>query len=176
MQKVTYFFAPLSSQYHRVPHVDHPFHCKLPPFQTDRDGFQSFTLENMPAFHDRADDARRAECPCLGPGFLYGRSDAASPKNIGPTSVKSEYNRYLKPAMKANDEIKDAAATATSDAKTDDEKVLALIRYIRKNLRDLFGSQSHRRGARRKSSKRCPRIVIAQRPKSSRAALETPTN
>src|ERR1700678_546376 len=40
--------------------------------------------------------------------------------------------------MKANNDIKEAAETATSDAKTDEEKVLALIRYIRKNLRDLF--------------------------------------
>ena len=51
------------------------------------------------------------------------------------------YREYLKPALKASDEVKQAAAEAVANAKSDEEKLEALIRYIHKNLRDLFDAQ-----------------------------------
>jgi hypothetical protein len=140
VQSVTYFFAPLSSEYTSYRMSILPFRCKLPPFKADHDGFQSFTLENMPAFHDEP----------MMPGELnvrswalvyYSDGERREPEKYWSNVGKEEYNRYLKPAMKANNEVKGVAATAVSDAKTDEEKVLALIHYIRKNLRDLFGPQ-----------------------------------
>ena len=78
-----------------------------------------------------------------GPGRWFSIRTAArrEPEKYWTNVGKEQYSRYLKPAMKADSEIKEAAATATSGAKTDEEKALALIQYIRKNLRDLFGSQ-----------------------------------
>ena len=140
VQKVTYFFAPLSREYTTYQMAIRPFHCTLPPFQPDRDGFQYFTLENMPAFHEEP----------MMPGepnvrqwalVFYSDQEKREPEKYWSNVGKEQYNRYLKPAMKANNEVKDVAATATAGAKTDEEKVLALIQYIRKNLRDLFGSQ-----------------------------------
>jgi len=140
VQKVTYFFAPLSRQYTQYRMSILPFHCKLPALQDERDGFQSVTLENMPAFRD---EPMMPGEPNVRSWALVFYSDGArrEPDKYWTNVGKEQYNRYLKPAMKANDQIKDAAATATSDAKSQDDKVLALIRYIRKNLRDLFGSQ-----------------------------------
>jgi hypothetical protein len=137
VQQVTYFFAPLSSRYTTFRMSILPFHCKLMPFQTDQHGFQFFTLENMPAFHE---EPMMPGEPNVRSWALVFYSDGAhrEPEKYWTNVGKEQYNRYLKPAMKANNDIKEAAETATSDAKTDEEKVLALIRYIRKNLRDLF--------------------------------------
>jgi transglutaminase-like putative cysteine protease len=140
VQKVTYFFAPLSREYTEYRMAIRPFHCVLPPLQDDRDGFQSITLENQPAFHDEPMMPGEPNVRAWALVF-YSNGERREPEKYWANVGKEQYNRYLKPAMKANNEIKDVAATAVSDAKTDEEKVLALIQYIRKNLRDLFGSQ-----------------------------------
>jgi transglutaminase-like putative cysteine protease len=139
VQKVTYFFAPLSRDYTDYHMAIRPFHCVLPALQDDRDGFQSITLENQPAFHDEPMMPGEPNVRAWALVF-YSNGERREPDKYWTNVGKEQYNRYLKPAMKANDEIKDVAATAVSDAKTDEQKVLALIQYIRKNLRDLFGS------------------------------------
>jgi hypothetical protein len=140
VQKVTYFFAPLPSQYTGYRMSILPFHCSLPPFQSDQAGFQFFTLENMPAFHE---EPMMPGEPNVRSWALVFYSDGAhrEPEKYWTNVGKEQYNKYLKPAIKANNDIKEAAETATSNAKSDEEKVLALIRYIRKNLRELFSSQ-----------------------------------
>lgn len=140
VQKVTYFFAPLPSQYTLYRMSIMAFHCKLPPREADPSGYQSVTLENMPAFRDEPMMPGEANVRMWALVF-YSDGEHRDPEQYWVNVGKEEYNRYLKRAMKANDDIKKAAATAASDAKTDEEKTLALIRYIRKNLRDLFGSQ-----------------------------------
>lgn len=140
VQKVTYFFAPLPSRYTTYRMSILPFHCKLPPLKDDPQGYQSVTLENLPAFRD---EPMMPGEPNVRAWALVFYSDGArrEPEKYWNNVGKEQYNTYLKPAMKANEDVKEAAATATSDAKTDEEKVLALIRYIRKNLRNLFGTQ-----------------------------------
>ncbi len=54
---------------------------------------------------------------------------------------RTTYNNYLKPAIKTSDELKAATTQAIAGAKSDEDKVTALIRYIRANVRNLFGSQ-----------------------------------
>jgi hypothetical protein len=140
VQKVSYFFAPLSSQYTAYRMSILPFHCKLPPTQTDSHGYESFTLENMPAFHE--EPIMPGE-PNVRSWALVYYSDGGhrEPEKYWANVGKEQYNKYLKPAIKASNDIKEAAATATSGATSDEEKVLALIRYIRQNLRDLFGTR-----------------------------------
>jgi len=140
VQKVTYFFAPLPGQYTTYHMAILPFHCTLPPIQSDHAGFQSFTLENMQAFHEEPMMPGEPNVRAWGLVF-YTDADRREPDKYWNTVGKEQYNQYLKPAMKANNEIKEAAGTAVSDATSDEEKVLALIRYIRKNMRDLFSSQ-----------------------------------
>jgi hypothetical protein len=139
VQKVTYFFAPLSREYTDYRMSIIPFHCTLPPFQSDRIGFQSFTLENMSAFQEEPMMPGEPNVRAWGLVF-YSNHDRQDPEKYWTNIGKEQYNKYLKPAMKANGDIKEAAATATTGTKSDEEKTLALIRYIRKNLRDLFGS------------------------------------
>src|SRR5580658_8247892 len=140
VEKVTYFFAPLSSQYTTFRMSIMPFHCKLPPLQEDKQGYQSFSLENMPAFREEPMMPGEPNVRAWALVF-YSNDGLREPEKYWTDVGKEQYSRYLKRAMKADSEIKEAAGIVTSGAKTDEEKTLALIQYIRKNLRDLFGSQ-----------------------------------
>ena len=141
VQKVTYFFAPLPDRYSAGYRMSIDcFHCKLPPLQQEPDGYQSITLENLPAFHEEPMMPGEPNVRIWALVF-YANGGRRDPDKYWNNVGKDEYGRYLKPAMKANGEVKEAAAMTTAAAKTDEEKVLALIQYIRKNLRDLFGSQ-----------------------------------
>jgi hypothetical protein len=139
VQKVTYFFAPLSNEYTSYHLSILPFHCKLPPFQSDPAGFQSFTLENMAAFKEEPMMPGEPNVRAWALVFYSSDGGHREPDKYWNNIGREEYNKYLKPAIKANGDVKEAAASAVSAAKSDEEKVLALIRYIRKNLRDLFG-------------------------------------
>jgi len=140
VQKVTYFFMPLTREETSYQMFIVPFHCKLPPLETERDGFQSVTLENQPAFKEEPMMPAEANVRAWALVF-YTNQQRKDPDKYWTNVGKEEYDRYLKPAMKSNEEIRQTAAAAVAGAKTDEDKVLALIRYIHKNLRDLFGRQ-----------------------------------
>ncbi len=74
---------------------------------------------------------------------MFYRQDGTrrDPEKYWNDTGKDLYNSVLKPALKANNEIKQAAAGAIEGASTDEQKVLALVKYIRKNLRNLFSAQ-----------------------------------
>jgi hypothetical protein len=141
VQKVTYLFWPLSDQYTGGYQMEIlPFHCRLPPLKQERDGYQSITLENMPAFHEEPMMPAESDVRAWALVF-YTDHVKREPDKYWSSIGKEQYNRYLKPAMKANDEVKRAAAGATAGATSDEAKVLGLIRYVRKNLRDLSSSR-----------------------------------
>ena len=139
VQKVTYFISPLSNEYDYKMSF-WPFHCEPSPPKHERDGFQSTTVENIPAFKEEPLMPGEAN---VRPWALiyYHKDDKRSEDKYWNDVGKQIYNDTLKPALKASGEVKEAAHAAVQGANTDEEKVLALIRYIRKNLRDLFGSQ-----------------------------------
>lgn len=140
VQKVTYFFWPLTREVTSYQMYIAPFHCKLPPLEIERHGFQSVTLENQPAFKEEPMMPSEANVRNWALVY-YTNQQRKDPEKYWTNVGKEQYDRYLRPAMKSNDEIRQAAAMAVVGAKTDEEKVLALIRYIHKNLRDLFGKQ-----------------------------------
>lgn len=139
VQKVTYFFSP-EKQDARYSMSIRPFQCKLPPFESGRDGYQSITLENMPAFREEPMMPGEASVRAWALAYYSQDGGVRQTDRYWNDIGREEYNQYQKP-IKSNGEIKEAAATAVAGAKNDEEKTLALIRYIRKNLRDLFGSE-----------------------------------
>src|SRR5258708_29655694 len=75
--------------------------------------------------------------------LMFYRQDGTrrDPEKYWIETGKDLYNSPLKPALKANNEIKQAAAGAIEGASSDEQKVLALVKYIRKNLRNLFSAE-----------------------------------
>jgi hypothetical protein len=141
VQKVTYFFSPVSAQYTKYRMAITPFHCKLLPPQSEPDGFQSVTLENMQAFREEPMMPGEPNVRAWALVFYSLDGGFREADRYWNDVGREDYNKYLKPAIKSNEEIKETAATAVSGAASDEEKALALIRYIRKNLRDLFGTE-----------------------------------
>ncbi len=118
VQKRQLLFCPTIEAIYGIPHVDSPI-----PLQTSalarRTAMVSnpLTLENMPAFHEEPMMPGEPNVRSWGLVF-YSDGAHREPEKYWANVGKDQYNRYLKPAMKANNEIKDAAATATSDAKS----------------------------------------------------------
>jgi|HubBroStandDraft_6_1064221.scaffolds.fasta_scaffold96517_2 hypothetical protein len=140
VQKVTYFIQPLPARYTSYQMFSTPFHCKPSPLNREDDGFVSTTLENVPAFHE---EPMMPGEPNVRPWLLLMYRDAGKlqePDKYWANAGKQMYNDDFKAALKPNDDIRQAAATAVAGAANDDQKVASLIKYVRKNVRGLFSS------------------------------------
>jgi hypothetical protein len=136
VQKVTYFVKPLSSQY--VPGEQMfltPFNCKASPIKLENDGYNSTTLENVPAA--RTEPFAPSE-PNLEPWALlyYRQGSLKDPDKYWSEEGKKVY-RELKDSLKASDELKSAAAETVSGLQNNSEKLTALVSFLRKNVRNL---------------------------------------
>ena len=140
VRRVTYFVKPLPREYTSYTMSIRPFHCAPGPPQLDRDGFNSITLENTPAFHEEP----------MMPGepnvrqwalIFYRDGKRRDVEKYWSDTGKALYSDDLKPALHINDDIKQAAKGAVEGADTEDKKMAALIRYVRAHIRDLFGTE-----------------------------------
>lgn len=136
VHKVTYFVKPLSRDYTSYSMMSWPFNCKPSPLKQEKDGYQSFSLENVPEFHE---EPLMFGEPNVRPWvLLFYRSDGKrEPEKYWSEVGRKQYDQ-MKDSLKANDEIKRAAAEAVSGASTPEEKVAALIRYIWKHTRGFY--------------------------------------
>jgi hypothetical protein len=139
-QRITYYIRPLPSRYTAYRMAVWPFNCKPSPLKLENNDFNSTSLEGVPAFREEPMMPGEAN---VRPWVLvlYTDGKRRDPDNYWNDIGKNTYNDYLKPALKVNDDIKQAAAKAIEGTTTDDQKVVALIRYIRSNMRDLYGTQ-----------------------------------
>lgn len=141
IQKVTYYVYPLSQRYTTYKMFSSAFNCKPSPLREEDDGFVSTTLENVPAF--REEPMMPGE-PNVRPWLLlmYRDNDKLQePDKYWTNAGKEMYNDFFKHAIKPNDEIRQAAASATERITADELKISGLIRYIRQNVRDLFSAK-----------------------------------
>jgi hypothetical protein len=116
-----------------------PFNCQPSKLRLERDGFNSTTVENVPAF--REEPLMPGE-PNVRPWvlFLYMEDGRREPGKYWEKTGKENYNE-MKASLKLNDEMKAAAAKAVGEAKADRAKVEALIGYLRKNFRGFFDAR-----------------------------------
>ncbi|MGD0299958.1 MAG: DUF3857 domain-containing protein [Bryobacteraceae bacterium] len=141
VQKVTYFVHPLPERYGGYQMFSTPFHCQPSALKPEDDGFVSTTLENVPAFHE---EPMMPGEPNVRPWLLLMYRENGKfpePEKYWNNAGKDMYNEFLKAALKPNDEIRQAAAASVAGATTDDQKITALTRYVRKNVRGLFSAQ-----------------------------------
>ncbi|HUI58113.1 MAG TPA: DUF3857 domain-containing protein [Bryobacteraceae bacterium] len=136
VQRVTYYVKPLSRDYTEYNLGMWPFNCTPSPLKTERNGFQSFSLENVPAF--REEPFMPAE-PNVRPWVLlvYRKNEQRDPERYWTDVGRKSYDR-LKQSLKVTDEIKQAAAEAAAGAKTEEERVSALLRYLWKHTRGFY--------------------------------------
>lgn len=141
IQNVTYFVQPLAGRYTTYQMFTLTFNCKPSALKREDDGFWSTTLENVPAF--REEPMMPGEATVRPWLLLCYRENGKfpEPEKYWHNAGKEMYSDSLRQALKANDDVKRAAAGAVAGATDESQKIGALIGYIRKNLRDLFGRQ-----------------------------------
>lgn len=136
IQKMTYFVKPLGQDDTSMRMYVWPFNCKNSPLNQGTNGFSSTTVENLPAFQEEPSMIGEANVRAWIL-FLYMESNRRDPAKYWEKRGKEIYTT-LRQALRVNDEIKQASAKAVEGKSGEEEKVVALIGYLRKNLRNLF--------------------------------------
>jgi len=136
IQKMTYYVKPFDRDHVNLRMMLWPFNCKNTPLNLEMNGFSSTSATDLPAFEPEpymlGEDNIRAWIL-----FLYMENDRRDPAKYWEKRGKDVYNQ-MKVSLRLNDEIKEAAAKAVEGAQSDEQKVFALIGYLRKNMRKLF--------------------------------------
>ena len=140
VQKVTYFVRPLSSE--RVVEENlyiAPFNCKTSPIKQENDGYQSTTVENVPAAHY---ESWAPSEPNVEPWALlyYRQGGLKDPTKYWDERGKELYKQF-KDSLKSDGETKAAAATAMQGANDENGKLVALAAFVRKSVRNVRDPQ-----------------------------------
>jgi hypothetical protein len=136
VQKVTYFVKPIPQEDTTYKMGVWPFNCTPSPLVLGQDGFNSTSLENVPAF--REEPMMPGEGSVRPWVLIYYHNDGKREPDKYWSGIGKHAYSELKQAMKSSGELKSEAAEAVESAKNDDEKVMRLIRYIRANLRSFY--------------------------------------
>jgi hypothetical protein len=115
-----------------------PFNCKPSPATLETNGYWSFTLENVPAFHE--EPYMLAEANVRPWVLLYYHSDVKRDPDKYWDSVGRDTYASLKDTLKPNNEVKRLAAEAVAGIDTPEDKVSALIRCLWKHTRGYYDS------------------------------------
>jgi hypothetical protein len=115
-------------------------HGKNTPFVKEKEGFYSTTMTNLPALHEepRMPPENQLKTWML---IYYTKDDKVDAEKYWFDLGKRIYER-TKSLLKVNDDIRQAAAAATVDAKTDDEKVERLFEFSRSKIRNVSDDAS----------------------------------
>ena len=134
VQRVQYLIKPMD-------YVGYGFnsitlHGTPTPWVKEKGGFYSTTMTNMPAVHDEARMPPEDEVKTWMLVYYHKQMvDKVDPQKYWSDLGKSFYDR-TKALIKANDEVKQTAASLVADAKTDDEKLERLFQFCREKIRN----------------------------------------
>jgi hypothetical protein len=136
VRKVTYYVMPLSKEYTTYNLAMWPFNCQPAGPKLENNGYSSLVLENVPEFHE--EPYMLGEPNVRKWVLLYYRSGEKRDPDKYWNGVGRKAYDHMKEALKANDDVKRAAAEAVSGANTPEEKVAALVRYLWKQTRGFY--------------------------------------
>jgi hypothetical protein len=137
VQSVTYFVKPLPGDVTSGEQMFlRPFNCRTSPLKQENDGYTSTTVQNVPAGREEifAPSEPNREPWAL---LFYSAGAQKDPDKYWNEQGRKAYGD-LKSLLKSNDELKTASAEATSGVAGDEEKISAMVLYVRKHLRNLF--------------------------------------
>jgi Domain of Unknown Function with PDB structure (DUF3857)/Transglutaminase-like superfamily len=111
-------------------------HGQSSPWKKEKDGFYMTTMTNMPAVHEESRMPPEDEVKTWMLVF-YQKAlvDKPTTQKYWSEVGKGYYDR-TKSLIKANDEVKQMAASLTADAKTDDEKIARLFEFCRTKIKN----------------------------------------
>lgn len=115
-------------------------HGQNTPFAKEKEGFYSTTMTNLPALHEepRMPPEKQLKTWML---IYYTKDQKIDVEKYWFDLGKRMYEA-TKSLLKVNDDIRQAAAAATVDAKTDDEKIERLFEFSRSKIRNISDDAS----------------------------------
>ncbi|MGI8920037.1 MAG: DUF3857 domain-containing protein [Pyrinomonadaceae bacterium] len=132
---VKYYLKPLSLPGFPFSMRAQTFNGSPTPFVKEKDGFYSITMSNVPAFRE---EPRMPPEDSVRPWMLVYYSEETNLEGdaFWNSFGKKVYDLY-KSRMKANDEIKQAAATVIGDAATPEAKLERLFEFCRAKIKNI---------------------------------------
>lgn len=133
VQRVKYFIKPYPFPGLAMRSIT--LHGENTPFVKEKEGFYSTTMTNMPAVHEEArmPPENQVKTWML---IYYTKDEKLDPEKYWLDFGKRAYD-VMKSLTKPNDEVRQAAAAATGDAKTDDEKLERLFNFCRTRIKNV---------------------------------------
>jgi hypothetical protein len=129
----------------------HTFNAGDPQFSREKDGFYMTEMTNMPAFREEPymppDDQVRAWTL-----LYYTKDTKKKPEEFWRDNGKLFYEA-LKPMMKANDDVKKAAAQVAGDAATPEQKLERLYVYCQTKIKNIYDDANGMTAEDRKKAK-----------------------
>ncbi len=128
IQTVTYYLKPFIGMRYL------PFRMGDARFVKDKDGFSSFTMKNLPAFHE--EPRMPPEDEVRSWVFLYySPEDKLEVAKYWQEKGKAYFND-VKDSMKVNDEVKAAVAGIVGDAATPEDKLRRIYDFCRMKIKN----------------------------------------
>ena len=140
VRRVKYFIKPFESSVFPFPMTFNVFHMPNIPLEKEKNGFLSFTLNNVPSFREEPYMPPESE---VRPWILlfYAVSDNSNAaqywNRIGRSTFDSDKN-----TLKVNDDIKKAATTTIAGATTPEEKLAKLYEFVRAKISNPYDDAS----------------------------------
>jgi hypothetical protein len=137
-QKVIYHIKPLPRNRTTLHQDLWHFNCQPTPLELEPDGVHYTTMiENVPADHyEPMMPGERLVRPWLLLFYYRPGEERSEPAKYWPQVARNTW-KSSKSDLKTSDDIRQAAAHAVEGAGSENEKALALVRYIRANVRNV---------------------------------------
>lgn len=126
-------------------------HGKNSSFVKEKDGFYSTSMTNLPALHEEPHMPPEKQLK-IWMLIYYTKDDKLDADKYWDELGKRVYEK-TKSLLKVNDEVRQAATTATADAKTDDEKIQRLFEFCRTKIKNVSDDASAMTSEERKKLK-----------------------
>lgn len=112
------------------------FHGSPTRFVKEKNGFYSTTMTDMPAVREESRMPPEDQVKTWMLVYYTQTDSNIDPEKFWPEKGKSVYDA-TKSLLKVNDEVKQVAASLTSDARNDEEKLQRLFEFCRNNIKNI---------------------------------------
>lgn len=137
VDRVTFYIKALPTSYGYPPMRLMSFGCQPERGEPTRDGFDTVTVRNVPAFHEE---------PYSPPEYsakqwilIYYEDNSKTGKEKYWTALGKDRFRQYTEAVKVNGEVKQIAAELTTGVTSDADKLDKILAYCRKDIKDVRG-------------------------------------
>ena len=134
VQRVQYFIKPY--EYPNANFNGITLHGENSQWVKEKGGFYSTTMTNMPAVHEEARMPPEDEVKTWILVYYQKAGVEKSTPDKYWSDLGKDYYERTKDLLKANDSVKQMAASLTADAKSDDEKIARLFDYCRTKIKN----------------------------------------